>query len=101
VDKETNAIPVAIVVEDGDKPIYRAKTIAIGNLPDGLPAGVQTSVKAYGLGKELADGTKRMIWHFPQGLNVMDDDANPLGMEVLNMLNGSVLMQQSGASTLT
>jgi hypothetical protein len=99
VHKETRAIPLAITVEDGDKPIYRARHIAIGNLRGDLPEGIQREVICYGLGKERDDGTKKMIWHFPQGLSVMDDDANPLGMEVLNMINGLVVAQTQGPAT--
>jgi len=101
VNKETRAIPLAMTVEDGDKPIYRARHVAIGNLSGELPPGVTHEVICYGLGKELADGGKRMIWHFPQGLSVMDDDANPLGMEVLNMMNGIAVAQAAQASTTT
>lgn len=98
VHKETKAIPLALVVEDGDEPIYRAKHIAIGNMPSDLPPGIQREVICYGLGK-ITDGEKRMIWHFPQGLHVMDDDANPLGMEVLNMINGQAIAQSQGSAT--
>ena len=93
VAKDTGAIILAMTVEDGDQPIYRTRHVAIGNLPPELPSGVQTEVMCHGIGKVSPTGVKRMIWRFPHGTSVMDEDANPIGMEILNMINGNVVSQ--------
>lgn len=91
VQKDTGAIILAMSVEEGDAPVYRTRHVAIGNLPPNLPDGVQTEVICHGIGKVSSSGVKRMLWRFPHGTSVMDEDANPIGMEILNMINGTVV----------
>lgn len=86
VHKETKAMPIAVLVNEGERAYYKARHVGVGaGTPDAV---LQAEVIAYGIGKEKADGTHDQLWHFfPGNITCAGDDVNPIGIEVLKMTN--------------
>jgi hypothetical protein len=93
VKKADNAMPVAMVINAGEKPYYKARHVGMGA---GTPENtVQAETIAYGLGKEMPDGSQDMLWHFyPSNVTCMGDDVNPIGAEVLKMSSAYSLVKK-------
>lgn len=93
VRKHDRAMPVAMVVKEGERPYYKARHVGMGaGTPDNT---VQAEVIAYGLGKQKEDDTHDQIWHFfPGDVTCAGDDVNPIGTEVLKMSNAIMLVER-------
>jgi hypothetical protein len=88
VDKVTRGIVIGMVVEEGDRPYYKARHVGMGSMVEEMT--IQNEVIAYGLGR-IRSGPSgehdERIWHFADGLTVMGDDVNPFGIDMVKILN--------------
>lgn len=93
VKKADNAMPVAMVINAGEKPYYKARHVGMGA---GTPENtVQAETIAYGLGKEMPDGSHTNLWHFSPGdITCAGEDVNSIGTEVLKMSNALQLVER-------
>ena len=92
VNKATRIMPIAMSIEEGDVAAYKARHVGVGSMtPDKI---IQNEVVAYGLIRKHPDGIEESIWHFVQGLTVMGDDVNAIGMELLKVVNAVGLTQR-------
>lgn len=99
VNKETQTMPLAQIVNKGETGIYRARHVGLGS-GDGDNV-IQYETVAYGIGKRYPDGKEHMLWFFGQGLVCMDEDVNPIGTEVVKVMNSLALMQRAEASKIS
>lgn len=82
VRKDTQQIPIAIRVNEGEQPYYTAKHVGIAStVPDEDGALPATETIAYGLGKKRVDGHVDRLWCFMNGLVVAGDDVESFGIE--------------------
>jgi hypothetical protein len=94
VDKLTRKFPLAMVVEAGQTPGYKAKHVGIGSM---TPEQIIThETIAYGLGKD-----DQWLWHFREAdITVAGDDVMPIGIDVVKVTNALRLMANSGSSKI-
>ena len=98
VNKADRGMPVTMVIEEGDKPYYKARHVgAAAAMPGGGREGdtISAEVIAYGVGKEMPDGNEDFLWHFyPSNVTCMGKDVNLIGSEVLKMTSAYQLVKQ-------
>ena len=100
VRKADRAMPIAMVINDGEKPYYKARHVGAAAAMPALAGAkdngmVSAEVIGYGVGKEKADGSHDVMWHFwPSNVTCMGDDVNPIGAEVLKMTSAYSLVRQ-------
>lgn len=85
VHKVTRTMPLAMTVEEGEQPYYKARHVGIGSMPKDKV--IQNELIAYGIGKKRLDGHVDRLWYFPQGMAVCGDDVNAIGIEMLKVVN--------------
>ena len=92
VDKATNVMPVAMLVEEGDQPYYVARHVGMGS---GVRENtIQSETVAYGIGKKRPDGTVERLWHFYEGVTVTGEDVYAFGIEVAKTMNALKLARR-------
>lgn len=80
--KEDGAVPIALVVNEGEQPYYTARHIGIASTaPDADGNLPRVETIAYGLGKKRIDGHVDRLWWFRNGLTVSGDDVESFGIE--------------------
>lgn len=98
VNKANRAMPVTMVIEEGDKPYYKARHVgAAAAMPGGGVEGetISAEVIAYGIGKVMPDGNEDLLWHFyPSEVTCMGKDVNIIGSEVLKMTSAYQLVKK-------
>lgn len=96
VHKETRTMPLAMTVEEGEQPYYKARHVGIGSMTAEQVS--QSELIAYGIGKKFRDGHVERMWYFPQGMAVMGDDVNPIGIEMLKVVNAVAMARKKPGS---
>jgi len=96
-NKANRAMPVTMVINEGEQPFYKARHVGAAAAVSGIHDGdtISAEVIAYGVGKDKNDGTQDMLWHFyPSNVTCMGDDVNPIGAEVLKMSSAYALVKK-------